>query len=270
MTNAMQLQDKVAVVLGVAPNNLGHAIARRFVAEGARVVVGGRRAEPLAEVAAEIGVVAVPCDITRDDEVDRLVATALERFGRLDVGLNATGWGLLKAFTEHSREDLERMAQVQFIGPFRFFQALIKAMAQGGSIIQISSVTATIMFDHHAAYMGTKAGIDHVIRCIAHEFGHQRIRANSLSPGGIADTPMSGGGLHFPPVAELYNKQIPLGRPGVAADVVNAAVWLASDQSAFVTGQNIQVSGGQTLRTNPRLTEIAAAAGAGSSPHLGF
>ncbi len=154
------------------------------------------------------------------------------------------------------------MTAVQFTGPFQFLQALVKAMTQGGSIIRGSpSVTATIMFDQHAAYMGTKAGMDHVIRCVAHEFGERGIRANSISPGGTADTPMSGGGLNFAPVQQLYNREIPPQRPGTAEDVVNAALWLASDESSFVTGQNLQVNGGQTLRRNPRLQEVYAAFG---------
>mgnify|MGYP001034911263 FL=1 len=254
-----RLQGKAALVVGVAPGNLGEHIAWRFADEGAKVMVAGRRAEPLGEAAARIGALAHVCDIEQEADIRALVAAARERLGRIDVAVNATGWGLLKPFAEHSREELERMCAVQFVGPFQLLQALVEAMLAGGSIIQISSVTATIMFDHHAAYMGTKAGLDHVIRCVAHEYGHKGIRANSLSPGGIADTPMSGGGLDLPRVRELYAREIPLGRPGVAADVADAALWLASDESALVTGQNIHVSGGQTLRRNPSIGEVFAA-----------
>jgi NAD(P)-dependent dehydrogenase (short-subunit alcohol dehydrogenase family) len=260
-----RIAGKVAIVLGVAHGNMGHAIARRFAEEGAHVVVAGRRLEPLTAAAQEIGGESCLCDITHEDEIQALVTTTLDRFGHIDIGVNATGWGLLKPFGETTRADLELMAAIQFTGPFQFFQALVKAMSQGGSIIQISSVTATIMFDNHAAYMGTKAGMDHIIRCIAHEFGGQGIRANSISPGGTADTPMSGGGLLFDAVARLYGREIPLGRSGMAADIANAALWLASDESAFVTGQNLQVSGGQTLRRNPSIAEVYAAFGTGGS-----
>jgi len=262
-----RLEGKVAIVLGVAPGNMGETIARRFAAEGARVMVAGRRADAAAAVAQAqalgAGVAAQGCDITDAGDIERLLAATLERFGRIDVGVNATGWGLLKPFAETTREELEQMAALQFIGPFQFVQALVAAMAEGGSIIQISSVTATIMMDNHAAYMGTKAGFDHVIRCVANEFGARGIRANSISPGGTADTPMSGGGLQIPAVAELYRREIPLQRSGLAEDIANAALWLASDESAFVTGQNLQVSGGQTLRRNPSLQEVFAAFGAG-------
>jgi NAD(P)-dependent dehydrogenase (short-subunit alcohol dehydrogenase family) len=258
-----RIQGKTAIVLGVAEGNMGHVIARRFAEEGAKVLVAGRRQGPLEAAARDIGAESTVCDITVEADLRALIDTALSRFGKVDIGLNATGWGLLKPFLETDRADLELMAAIQFTGPFQFFQKLVTAMPEGGSIIQISSVTATIMFDNHAAYMGTKAGMDHIIRCIANEFGAQGIRANSISPGGTADTPMSGGGLGLPGVAKLYAREIPLGRSGLAEDIANAALWLASDEAGFVTGQNLQVSGGQTLRRNPSLAEVFAAFGAG-------
>ncbi|ARS26695.1 SDR family NAD(P)-dependent oxidoreductase [Sphingomonas sp. KC8] len=254
-----RLKGKAALVLGVAPGNVGEAIAKRYLSEGARVMIAGRRADALEAVAAEIGADWLACDITVQQDIDHLVTAAADRLGKIDIGVNATGWGLLKPFLDHDRTDLDQMNAIQFTGPFQYFQALLRAMPSGGSIIQISSVTATIMFDHHAAYMGTKAGIDHVIRCIAHEFGHQGIRANSIAPGGVADAPMSGGGLALPGVASLYRREIPLGRSGVSADVADAALWLASDESSFVTGQVLHVSGGQTLRRNPSIMEVYAA-----------
>jgi NAD(P)-dependent dehydrogenase (short-subunit alcohol dehydrogenase family) len=114
------------------------------------------------------------------------------------------------------------------------------------------------MFEDHAAYMGTKAGIDHVIRTIANEFGDRGIRANSIAAGGVADAPMSGGGMAIPAMRQLYMREIPLQRPGMAVDVANAALWLASEESSFVTGQVIHVSGGQTLRRNPSMAEVYA------------
>ncbi|MCO5401599.1 SDR family oxidoreductase [Ralstonia soli] len=260
-----RLKDKSALVLGVAPGNIGEAIAQRYAEHGARVVIAGRRAEAVAASAARLGVDGLVCDITSQADIDALLEQSVARLERLDIGVNATGWGLLKPFAEHCREDLEAMSAIQFIGPFQFFQALLRHMTSGGSIIQISSVTATIMFDHHAAYMGTKAGMDHVVRCVAHEFGGQGIRANSIAPGGVADAPMSAGGLANPTVAALYQREIPLGRSGVSADVADAALWLASDESRFVTGQVIHVSGGQTLRRNPSIGEIFEAFGVPAS-----
>lgn len=255
-----RLQGKRALILGAAPGNVGAAIAKRYVDEGAAVVVAGRRAEVTAQLAKDIGAHPLTCDITHSDQVAALVTDAVAHLGGLDIGVNATGWGLLTPFLDNTRADLDAMCAVQFTGPFQYFQALVRAMQQhGGSIIQISSVTATIMMDNHAAYMGTKAGIDHVIRTIANEFGGVGIRANSIAPGGVADTPMSGGGLNVPAVQALYKREIPLGRAGVAADVADVALWLASDEAKFITGQTIHVSGGQTLRRNPSLAEVYGA-----------
>lgn len=256
-----RLSGKRAIVLGVSPGNVGASIARTYVDHGASVMICSRRREALAEVADELGCGWLVCDITDEASIHAGVAQAVERLGGLDIGVNCTGWGLLKPFLDMDKADLQQMCAVQFTGPFQFFQALVRSMNEGGSIIQISSVTATIMFENHAAYMGTKAGTDHVIRCIAHEFGHKGIRANSIAPGGVADAPMSSGGLAIPAVRELYLREIPLQRLGAAADVANAALWLASEESNFVTGQTIHVSGGQTLRRNPSLAEVYAAFG---------
>lgn len=257
-----RLSGKKALVLGAAPNNVGAAIARLFVDHGAQVVVAGRRADAVAQVADEAGAGWVVCDITDEASINAAVEQAAAQMGGLNVGVNATGWGLLKPFLETDRADLDQMTAVQFTGPFQFFQALLRAMPEGGSIIQISSVTATIMFEDHAAYMGTKAGLDHVVRCIANEFGAKGIRANSIAAGGVSDAPMSGGGMAIPAMRALYMREIPLQRPGVSADVANAALWLASDESDFVTGQTVHVSGGQTLRRNPSISEVLAVFGA--------
>ena len=257
-----RLSGKKALILGVAPQNVGAAIARTYVDHGAQVVIAGRRAEPLREIASEIGADWVACDITDEVSLNKAVEDAAAKMGGLDIGVNSTGWGLLKPFLETSKDELEQMAAVQFTGPFQFFQALVRNMPNGGSIIQISSVTATIMFEDHAAYMGTKAGIDHVIRTIANEFGDKGIRANSIAAGGVADAPMSGGGMAIPAMRKLYMREIPLQRPGVSADVANAALWLASEESSFVTGQVIHVSGGQTLRRNPSIAEVYGVFGA--------
>jgi 2-hydroxycyclohexanecarboxyl-CoA dehydrogenase len=253
-----RLTGKKAVILGASSaGNMGQHIARRFMEEGAEVLVSGRKAEVLQTFAAETGCHWTACDLTVEKEVHALAETALAKMGSIDIALNATGWGLLKPFLDNSREELEQMTALQFIGPFQFFQAMIRAMKNGGSIIQISSATATIMLNDHAAYMGTKAGTDHVIRCIAHEFGNKGIRANSISPG-ITETPMTAAAKHIPGLFDCFAAAYPLGRIGTSDDIAAAAVWLASDE-CFMTGENLQVNGGLTLRRNPTREETAAA-----------
>ena len=248
-------------MLGAAgEGNLGQTIARAFAAAGAQVMVSGRHAEPLAALAAQIGGAFALCDITRKDEVDALTAETVRRFGPVHVGVNATGRGLVKPFLETTPEDVAAMTALQFSGPFYFMQALVRAMTEGGSIIQISSATATILLEDHAAYMGTKAGADHVVRCVANEFGARGIRANSISPG-IMETPMTARAFRNPAVVGAFAREYPLGRVGTQDDIAAAALWLAGD-ACFMTGENLQVNGGLTLRRNPRNAELRAAAAA--------
>lgn len=251
-----QLNGKTAVVLGAGNrDNMAQVIARRFRAEGAQVLVAGRKLEELQRFAAEIGGHAAYCDITKLGDIEAMGKTALEKMGSITIAVNATGWGLLKPFLKTTTEELAQMTALQYIGPFQFFQTMIKSMPRGGSLIQISSATATIMLNDHAAYMGTKAGTDHVIRCIAHEFGQQGIRANSISPG-LTDTPMTAKGKQIPGLFDSFLKSYPLGRIGTSEDIAAAAVWLSCDE-CFMTGQNLQVNGGLTLRMNPTSQEMA-------------
>ncbi len=254
----MRLAGKTAVVLGAAGRgNMAQVIARRLHDEGANVMVSGRKREELERFAGEIDGHAVTCDITAQADLQALADEAKRVFGGVDVVINASGWGLLKPYALTTDEELRRMTDIQFIGPFQFFQAMLPVMREGGSLIQISSATATIMLDNHAAYMGTKAGVDHIIRCIANEYGAKGIRANSISPG-ITETPMTAGAKHVPGLWETYEKHYPLGRAGTTDDIAAAVVFLASDE-CFMSGQNLQVNGGLTLRGNPSGAEIDAA-----------
>ncbi len=254
-----RLEGKVAVVLGAAgTGNMGQVIARRFAKEGAKVVVAGRHQAELDRLAGEIGGAAALCDITARDDSFALAETAKSAFGGVDIAVNATGWGFLSPFLENTEADLRKITDLQFIGPFFFYQAMVAAMVErgGGSLIQISSATATIMLNDHAAYMGTKAGTDHIIRCIAHEFGEKGVRANSISPG-LTETPMTAAAAHTPGVFDAFLSGYPLGRIGTSEDIAEAAVFLSSE-ACFMTGQNLQVNGGLTLRRNPTREEIGA------------
>jgi len=255
-----RLDGKRAVIIGASsPDNMGQHIARRLLAEGADVLVSGRKADVLEGFAQATGCAALACDLVDEDSIAALADGAMARLGGIDIAINATGWGLLRPFLDNSRAELEAMTALQFVGPFQFFQAMVSKMAvsrggQGGSLIQISSATATIMLEDHAAYMGTKAGLDHVIRCIANEFGKDGIRANSISPG-LTDTPMTNEATAIPGLIEAFRPSYPLGRIGTSDDIAAAVVWLASDE-CFMTGQNLQVNGGLTLRRNPNNEEV--------------
>lgn len=261
-TGVGRLAGKKAIILGASSEgNMGQVMARRFMAEGAEVLVSGRKADVLEAFAKETGCHWATCDITREADLAALADAGVARMGGVDIAVNATGWGLLKPYLDNSREELEAMTALQFIGPFQFFQAMIRKMStamggRGGAIIQISSATAKIMLNDHAAYMGCKAGTDHVIRCVANEFGDVGIRANSIAPG-LTDTPMNAEAKQVPGLFEAFVAGYPLGRYGTSEDVAAAAVFLASDE-CFMTGEVLQVNGGLTLRGNPSNAEIAA------------
>lgn len=258
-----RLEGRKAIVLGASSEgNMGQVIAQRLMAEGAQVLVAGRKEAVLQDFAQTTGCHWAPCDITSEASVNALADAAVAKMGGVDIAINATGWGLLKPFLEVTRAELDAMTALQLVGPHQFFQAMVRTMAKshggnGGALITISSATATIMLNDHAIYMGTKAGTDHIVRCIAHEFGQDGIRANSISPG-LTDTPMNADAKEVPGLFEAFRAGYPLGRWGTSDDVAAAAAFLASDE-CFMTGENLQVNGGLTLRRNPVREEINAA-----------
>jgi NAD(P)-dependent dehydrogenase (short-subunit alcohol dehydrogenase family) len=237
------LAGKRAVVLGCGgENNIGQAIASRFVAEGASVVVAGRKEAPIANFALRIGAQHRVCNIMEKSSVQGLAAFAEGVLGGLDIAVQSTGWGYLAPFLENDADSLERITRLQFLGPLFFFQAMIPRMGHRGSLMTLSSVTASIVINDHAAYQGTKAGIDHVVRALAAEFGPRGIRINSIAPA-MTETPMTAG-LHA--LRERAKARCPMRRLGTPEDIAATAAWLASDE-CFITGETIQVNGGYGL-----------------------
>lgn len=173
------LSGKRAIVLGAAgPNNMGQHIARVLAGAGAKVTVAGRKREPLEALAAEIGGAATLCDMAIKAEIDALFDEAAP----VDIVVNATGWGLLKAWDAITEEELAAMVALQFAGVHHMLAACLRTMPCGGSIVQISSASTRVPIDDHAAYIGTKAGSEALIRCFANQYGARGLRANIVSP----------------------------------------------------------------------------------------
>jgi NAD(P)-dependent dehydrogenase (short-subunit alcohol dehydrogenase family) len=241
------LDGKVAVVLGAATaSNMGQAIAAKFASEGAAVMSAGRDQAELERFSARIGGAFRVCDITRESDLSALFAETKSKLGGLDIAVNATGVNLVKPFLQVERVDLDKVIGVQILGTFQFLQAVLREISDGGSIIQISSVSAYALLPNHAAYMASKAAGDVLVRAVAAEFGHRGIRVNSIAPGPTVDTPMAAAVLADECVRARISAKIPLGRLGTADDVAEAALWLASDGS-FITGEVLQVSGGRAI-----------------------
>lgn len=257
-----RLVGKVAVVLGAAgKDNIGQAIARAYAAEGAKLVVAGRKREPLDALAAELGGRAVEADITSKADLEALGRAALDAHGAVDIAVNCTGWAPMGPLLDVPDEVLDAVVELQFKGTYRFLQVFTGLMqARGGSVIQLSSASTVALIDNHAAYIGAKAGADALVRCFANEFGTHGIKYNSIAPG-LTASPMTAEAMAAPGLEDAFAREYPLGRIGTTKDIADAAVWLASDES-FVTGQLLHVNGGLTLRRNPRGEEIQAAVGA--------
>lgn len=263
-----RLEGKAAVVLGATrAGNMGQAIARRFLAEGAQVVAAGRTEAGLAAFAAETGALAKVCDVRSKTDIQELADFTVEAFGGVDIAVNAAATGSYEPFEDTSEAVLDEMLSIIFKGGFFFMQVMVAAMKRqrpgrrGGAILNISSAVADIMFENHAAYMGAKAGLNHVTRAVANEYGRFGIRANIISPG-LTDTPMLDG-FRQPGLIAAFEKEYPLGRITTVDDVASAAVFAASDE-CFMTGETLHVTGGLRLRRNPTAAEIAAATAASS------
>lgn len=254
-----RLKGKVAVVLGAAgKDNMGQTIARRFAREGAHIVVGGRDEAALKAFAQSVDGRYGVCDITRKADVEALAKTATQAFEKIDIAVNCTGWAPMIKLLETTEEQIDQLTALQFKGAYFFLQVFVGTMAAsgGGSVIQISSASVHALLFNHAAYIGTKAGGEALVRCFANEFGAKGVKVNTLAPG-LTPSPMTENEVSLPGLQEAFLKEYPLGRIGTADDVANAALWLASDES-FITGQTLQVNGGLTLRRNPTPKEINA------------
>ena len=260
-----QLEGKSAVVLGAASkDNMGQAIARLFANEGAKVMVAGRNEDVLAECAEEIGGAYAICDITDHGAVHAMADKAISEFGRVDAAINCTGWGLLANTLEVTQEQLDQITDLQFKGVHHFMQAFVRVMGEqepsGGSIISLSSATTKALINNHMAYIATKRAGEAMVECVANDFGHLGIRANTVSPA-FTESPMTSESFQVPGLVDAFTPKYPLGRLNTLDDVAQACLWLSTD-NAFVTGQNIQPNGGLTLRGNPQASDIEAAVGA--------
>ncbi|MEO0983623.1 MAG: SDR family oxidoreductase [Pseudomonadota bacterium] len=254
-----RLQGRKAVIIGASgEDNIGQVIARRFKAEGADVLVSGRREEPLRKLAPDIGAHAKACDLAKKADIDALLAEAERTMGGCDIAVNASGWGLLSPILETTEAELDQMTDLQFKGVYFFLQVFGKHMAEagGGSIIQITSATTACPIDNHAAYIGTKAGGDYLVKCFANELGARGVKVNSIAPG-LTRTPMAEGAMQTPGLEEAFIGRYPMGRIGTTDDIADAALWLA-EPTSFITGQVLHINGGLTLRGNPTQAEVGA------------
>lgn len=252
----MRLDGKTVVIIGASDErSMGAATARRLAAEGANLVLGARRIEQLQPIADSLGAVAVACDISREEDVERIAETAVSKFGKLDAAISFAGVNSAAAVADLTREVLQEACDVHLIGTALFFKHMAARMTNGGSIVATTSQTAYLAPAGLAAYAGTKRGADQIMRIAAVEYGPRGIRVNSLSPG-FTRSGMTEGYFAIPTLEQAFVREIPLNRLPTVEDMANTALWLLSDESGGTTGQVIDVSCGQTLRRVPTQDEL--------------
>ncbi len=250
----MRLEGKVAIITGGARGQ-GATEARMFAQEGAKVVIGDVRDELGMQVEAEIRelggeAVYLHLDVTSLDDWDLAIQTAEDRFGKVDVLVNNAAIVLRKNIEETTGEDWDNIMDVNAKGVFLGTRAAIPAMrrAGGGSIINISSISGLVSIGP-PAYIATKGAVRLFTKSTAIQHAADNIRANSIHPGSVV-TDMRRDGLTSQTPEEIQARvdQIPLGRVGTTEDISYGALFLASDESSFMTGSELVIDGGYTAK----------------------
>lgn len=242
------LAGKVAVISG-GTTGIGLAIARRFVAEGAYVFIFGRRQAQLDEAAELIGrnVTAIRADATKLDDLERIVATVKAQKGAVDIVVSNAALVEQASIDTLTPEHFDRTFSLNARSPVFLVQKMLPLMTRGGSIVLVSSAMHVMGIPGHTAYAATKAALRSYARTWAAEFRDRGIRVNTLSPG-VTDTPMLDSQVsnaeERDALVNMYLKMIPIGRLARVDEMANAALFLASDQSSYMTGADLMDDGG--------------------------
>lgn len=257
---AKRLENKIAVITG-AGSGMGKAMAEIFAAEGAQLVladISGKQNEVAAALNAAAGsganalrAVPVHCDVSIEEEVKAMIATAEKEFGRLDVLCNNAGFGgPMAPLHEQSLETWDRVHATNIKGAFLGMKYGIGAMLKtgGGSIVNTTSASGVVGWKHHSVYGAAKAGVNSLTRAAALDYSDKGIRVNAIAPGTMWTGLVEASQTHAEPPADYpVLAGIPMGRWGLARDIAYAALYFASDESAYVTGTVLPVDGGYCI-----------------------
>lgn len=244
-----KLEGKVAVVTG-ASKGIGAGIAKALAAEGASVVVNYASSKSGADavVAAITGAggkaVAVGGDVSKAPEAQGIIDAAIKNYGRLDILVNNSGiyeFAPIEAVTE---EQFHRTFNINVLGPILTTQAAVKHMGEGGSIINIGSGVSRLTPPNSTVYTGSKSAVDAITGVLARELGPKKIRVNTISPGMVETEGTQTGGFLGSDFEKQLIAQAPLGRTGKVGDIAPIAVFLASDDSGWLTGEQLLATGG--------------------------
>lgn len=250
MTETNKLAGKVAVVTG-ASKGIGASIARHLAAEGAAVVVnyatGKEGADRVVgQIASEGGkAVAVQANVARKADIERLFSETITAFGRLDILVNNAGIYEFSPLENITEEHFHKQFDLNVLGLVLATREAVKHFdSTGGSVINISSVASTSAPPNASVYSATKAAVDAVTRSLAKELGPRNIRVNAINPGMVETEGVHAAGIDGSDFRKQTEAQTPLGRIGQPHDIAPAAVFLASPESAWITGEMFHISGG--------------------------
>lgn len=243
-----RLQDKFALVTG-GTSGIGLETARQFLAEGAAVAVTGRDEKALARVKTELGdaVVTIQCDAGDINAQQELAQTLASQWPRLDVLYANAGDVTHRLLQDWDESAWDRLMAINLKGPFFLIQSLLPMLANPASIILCGSASAHIGLPQSSAYAASKAGLLSLARTLSGELVERGVRVNGLSPGPTETSALGKLGLPAEQAAQMQEqirKLVPIGRMGMSWELAKAAVFLASDESQFVVGTELQVDGG--------------------------
>jgi 3-oxoacyl-[acyl-carrier protein] reductase len=248
--NTQKLEGKVAVVTG-ASKGIGADIARHLAAEGANVVVNYSSSKEGADrVVDEITkrggqAVAVQADVAKKADVQRLFAFAKKAFGEIDILVNNAGIYQLAPLEEITEEQFHQQFNTNVLGLILATQEAVRHFGEaGGTIINISSTVTSLTPPNGSVYTATKGAVDAITRTLAKELGPRKIRVNAINPGLVETEGVVAAGFNEGEFREGVEKQTPLGRVGQPNDIAPVAVFLASSDSAWITGETLRVAGG--------------------------
>ncbi len=257
----MKLQGKVSIITG-ATKGIGLACAQEFAQEGAKVVLSGRT-ESLGEAAAEDiragggNALFVACDVSQKDQVDALVQATVDRYGRIDVVVNSAGVNHSARFFDISEEDWDWVMSVDLKGTFLLSQAAARVMVEQGIpgvIVNLSSVMAVLALADQVPYCAAKGGVNQLTKALALALAEYGIRVNAIGPGPVMTELMQRVVHNKEKEAELLSR-LPIGRIAECREIARVAVFLASDDSSYFTGQCIYPDGGRMIQAFSRKME---------------
>ncbi|MFO7872240.1 MAG: SDR family oxidoreductase [Candidatus Undinarchaeales archaeon] len=249
----MKLENKVAIITG-STTGIGRGIAELFVKEGAKVVVNSTKQEKCEKVASEIKgngeAVGISADVSKEGQVKNLIEKTVEKFGKLDIMVNNAGILNFSPLTELEEESWDKIIDVNLKGVFLGVKHAAKQMIEqgnGGKIINTASIAGLIGYPTLAHYSSSKGGVIELTRTAALEFSDKNINVNAIAPG-LIETSMTEGMMETPEQRKNLLKGIPMGRAGKPEDIAKPVLFLASDDSDYMTGQTIVVDGGWTVQ----------------------